>query len=102
VTGQKHAKDLDRQLELKEARNLLSRGLWRTTLLGAALLVNIASIVPFLVGHSLHRQFYSIGRPLLLLAMCLLTLFVTTGTRVCFIWIDVCELKKSHGKEKAD
>ena len=96
MAGQKHAKDSEEELELEEARNLLHRGLRRATLLGATLLVNIASIVPFLAGHSLHPQFYSIGRPLLLLAMCLVTLFGLSAAQVCFFWVDVRNLRKSQ------
>ena len=43
--------------------------------MGAALLLNIAAIVPFLAGHSLHGHFDSAGKPLILFAMFLLVAF---------------------------
>jgi hypothetical protein len=77
MPGQKHAPNFgdDLELELERAKNVLHRGLRKVVLFGAALLVNVASIVPFLAGQPLHSHFYTIGRPLLLLAMCLVTLF---------------------------
>ncbi len=46
---------------------------------GAALLVDIFCIGPFLYGHSLHRYWEAIGKYLLMLALGLLLLVLIQG-----------------------
>jgi hypothetical protein len=48
----------------------------RPIILGATLLLNIAAIVPFLAGHSLHKYFDLIGHPLIVLATFMLVAFI--------------------------
>ncbi len=50
---------------------------------GAALLLNLLCIDPFLYGHSLHRYWDTTGKYLLLLAMAVFLWFVL---RVAFVW----------------
>jgi protein-S-isoprenylcysteine O-methyltransferase Ste14 len=50
---------------------------------GAALLLDIVCVVPFLYVHSLHRYWEVIGKYLLILAMALFLWFVL---RVGFAW----------------
>ena len=51
----------------------------RPIFLGAALLLNIAAIVPFLDGHSLHKYFDSAGKSLLFLAVFLFVAFLISA-----------------------
>ena len=90
----KEALDPEEAALLEDSRNTLYSGLRTTLILGVALLVNIASIIPFLAGHSQHEQFYNVGRPLLITAVCLLGLFLLAAGRACLYWLNDRELKK--------
>jgi hypothetical protein len=87
---------------LEEARGLLIRWQRRAIIFGIALLLNVASIVPFLQDHSLHAHFYSIGRPLLLLSGCLLTAFAFSAAQAYNFWIYLRDLKKAYRNDSAD
>ena len=80
--------------ELEQATDLLCRGLRRMSIFGVPCLINTALIIPFLSEHSLHKHFYSIGRPLLVTATGLWILFVMSAAQVYFFWIDVRQLRK--------
>lgn len=68
--------DDDGALRVDEARKYLNRWRNRTIVLGVALAISISSVVPFLAGHSLHMHADTIGKYLIYLSMCLLTLFM--------------------------
>ncbi len=70
------------------------------TILGIPTFASIAGIVPFLAGYPLHKYFYTIGRPLLLIATFLWVIFVLTSAQVWFLWSDVREIKKSEARRQ--
>jgi hypothetical protein len=88
---------------LEEARGFAVRWRRRTIILGVTLLVNIASIVPFLAGHSLHGHFEMVGKPLLLLSMCLLPMFVVSAAQTYNFWVyqKDCEMLYRVGNAKS-
>jgi hypothetical protein len=53
---------------------------------GAALIVSIASVVPFLEGHFLHRYFDNIERYLIYPCMVLLPCFVGSAAFTFNFW----------------
>ena len=87
---------------LEEARSLLDRWQRRAIVLGIALFASVASVVPFLEGHFLHAQFYRIGRPLLILSGCLLTVFMFCAGQTYNFWIYLRDLKKEYRRGSAD
>lgn len=61
----------------------------RTIILGIALVASTMSVIPFLEGHALHKQFDTIGKFLIYLSMCLLSLFVGSAAltyNFCTYW----------------
>jgi hypothetical protein len=78
---------------LEEARGFVDRWRRRTIVVGLALFVNIASIVPFLAGHSLHGQFFLVGRPLLIVSLCLLVMFVFSAAQTYNFWMYLQDCK---------
>jgi hypothetical protein len=96
VTPGKNERDTENSEELEEARELLSAGLRRMTIFGIAAFATIASNVPFLAGFPLHKYFYTIGRPLLLIAMFLWTIFLLSVLQAYFFWSDVRQITKSE------
>jgi len=82
---------------LAEASSFVDRWRRRAIIFGVALFVNIASIVPFLAGHSLHAQFDRVGKPLLLLSMCLLVMFVVSAAQTYSFWMYLKDCKMLYG-----
>jgi len=74
----KDAMDEARQDEEQEARLKNNLRKWKraATWLGIGLAVSIATIVPFLKGHSLHDLWDTVGKKILGLSMCLLVGFM--------------------------
>lgn len=66
----------------------------RTFVLGIGLVTSISSLVPFLYGFPLHDRFESIGRLLLFLSMCLLTMFVGSAGLMYNGWSYLRKLRK--------
>jgi hypothetical protein len=100
VTIEKNKRDTETLEELDEARELFSIGLRQMMIVGIPSFGSIASVVPFLAGYPLHKYFYTIGRPLLLVAMFLWTLFMLSVGQVLFLWSDVREIKKSETRKR--
>jgi hypothetical protein len=65
--------------EVAETESAIGRSVhkWKlaTVYLGLALVVSVASVVPFLYGHSLHDHWDAVGKYIVLLAMFLLPAF---------------------------
>ena len=55
--------------------------------LGMALAGSVASVVPFLKGHSLHANFDPVGKYLIGLSMCLLFFFVAAAALTYNFWV---------------
>ena len=85
----------------QEARRLLNRWQRRAIVLGTALFVSAASVVPFLEGHSLHEYADRIGKYLIYLSMCLLPLFVFCAAQTYNFWIYLRDLKKEYKRGSA-
>jgi protein-S-isoprenylcysteine O-methyltransferase Ste14 len=64
---------------------------------GAALLLGILCIGPFLYGHSLHRYWEMIGKYLLILAMGLLLWFVYKAGLVWASWQAARDTRREYG-----
>jgi len=96
MAGRKHTQHVedDLELQLQVAKDVLHLGLRKAALFGLALLVNIAFIIPFLAGHSLHAYADRIGKYLIFLAMCLSTLFFLCIGQAIFFWVDVHDIRK--------
>jgi hypothetical protein len=78
---------------LEEAFGFVDRWRRRTIIIGVALFANIASIVPFLAGHSLHKHFDQFGKPLLVVSMCLLVMFVFSAGQAYNFWMYLQDCK---------
>jgi hypothetical protein len=87
---------------LEDARMLLSRWRRRAIVLGSALFASVASVVPFLEGHSLHAQFDKIGKFLIVLSMCLLPLAALSAAFTYNFWTYLRDLKKANRKGSAN
>jgi hypothetical protein len=90
-----------RQAEESEARAERTLRRWKhaTMLVGMLLVASIASLVPFLAGHSLHMHWEKIGKKVLLLSMGLYGAFVyTAGHTWIEYWYGLRELRKIHKK----
>ena len=72
--------------------------IWRKRALYStlALLLSCASVYPFLVGHSLHAHWNSIGTYVLLLSMGFLLVFVYT----CGMWYSAWQALRDMEKEQ--
>jgi hypothetical protein len=88
---------------LEDALGFVDRWRRRTIILGVSLFVNIASIVPFLAGHSLHGHFDRVGKPLLILSMCLLVMFVFSAAQTFNFWtyLQDCKMLYRSGRTKS-
>ena len=71
---------------LEEARTSLNRWYRRMIGVGIALILSAASVIPFLDGHSLHTRFETIGKYLIYLSLCLLSLFVGSAALTYNFW----------------
>jgi hypothetical protein len=84
----------------EEQANRIARRLlkWRkaTTVLGVALAANILAVIPFLAGHSLHKQWESVGKNVLASAMALFLAFVYVGGNYSTFWSYLRNVKKTH------
>jgi hypothetical protein len=80
--------------EMVELRRYV-RG-WRRRCLSstAALLLSCALVYPFLAGHSLHRYWASIGKPLILLSMALLLVWGWCTNIFCNAWLALRKVEK--------
>lgn len=98
---QKDERKLEGKSSLQEARRLLNRWQRRAIVLGTALFVSVASVIPFLDGHSLHEYADRIGKYLIYLSMCLLPLFVFCAAQTYNFWIYLRDLKKEYKRGSA-
>jgi hypothetical protein len=82
----------DRTQEVSVAEGL---HVWRRRMIwfGVALAANGACIVPFLFGYPLHEHFQSVGKPLLVLAGCLLSAFMFSVAITLNFWWYLRDLK---------
>ncbi len=71
---------------LEDARMCVDRWKRRMIGFGAALIVSIAFVVPFLEGHFLHRYFDSFGKYLIYLSMGLMIFFVGSAAFAFNFW----------------
>jgi hypothetical protein len=69
-----------------------------TALLGVGFTATCAGLVPFLAGHSLHQQWDTIGKKLLLLTMALYLSFVLVATNCLIQWNYLRSIRKIHAK----
>jgi hypothetical protein len=102
VKRQNNDRETDEASSLENARILLNRWRRRAIVLGSALFVSVASIVPFLEGHSLHAQFDRIGKYLIVLSMCLLPLAALSAAFTYNFWTYLRDLEKSYRKRLAN
>jgi hypothetical protein len=102
VEEQNNKWEAEKASSLEEARTFLNRWRRRAIVLGIALFASVASVVPFLEGHSLHAHSYSIGRPLLLFSGCLLTAFLFCAGQTYNFWVYLRDLKKAFRNDSAD
>lgn len=77
-----------------EARGDLTREIRKAGFLALGLITNIAAIIPFSAGHSLHSQAYTIGRLLLFIALGLWIFLMISLGQIYFFWIAVRNLKR--------
>jgi membrane protease YdiL (CAAX protease family) len=63
---------------------------------GIALFGSMASVVPFLAGHSLHRRFETVGKYLIYVSMGLLPLFIGAGALTYNFWRYFQSLQKKN------
>ena len=68
-----------------------------TTCLGIALAASIGAIVPFLEGHALHEYFAGVGKPLIYLSMCLLSVFMYAAGTTYNFWSYLRALRNING-----
>ncbi len=78
-----------------------------TLYLGLALFASVASVVPFLYGHSLHDHWDAVGKNILLLAMVLLPAFCYAAWTAYDTHLYLCDVKKINqeyppGSDDAD
>ena len=76
----------DDNAPILEARISLNRWKRRMIGFGMALILSVVSELPFLRGHSLNMHFEAIGKYLIYLAMCLLSLFVGSAALTYNFW----------------
>jgi hypothetical protein len=96
----KEAQEEVRQAEEAEARTDRRRRKWTyaTIFLGIALSAAIASTVPFLRGHSLHKQWDSIGKKLVDVSMGLFLAFMWTGGTTVTMCQYLTDMKQTNKK----
>jgi hypothetical protein len=90
------AKD-DAELEVKIIQKLRN---WKraTIYLGVALFASVASVVPFLAGHSLHDHWDSIGKNMVLLSMILLPAFCFAAGTAYNMWSYLRSIQKINNE----
>jgi hypothetical protein len=93
--AQEAATEATKQDELVEQR--LQKWKRGTVSSGIALLVSMGLVVPFLAGHSLHK-YWTAGRFLVYLSMCLLTAFTYAAATTYNFWFYLKAMKKIHLK----
>jgi len=81
---------------LAVAQSLVNLWRQRAIVLGIALILNIASIVPFLQDHFLHAYADKFGKYLIYLSMCLLPVFAFCAWQTCSFWLYLRDLKKAY------
>lgn len=91
-----------RQAEEQEARLEERLRKWKrgATWLGIGLAVSVATVVPFLQGHSLHDQWDRSGKKILVLSMCLLVGFMYAAgvTYTCWSYLrGVRKINRKYG-----
>jgi hypothetical protein len=89
----RESEEQERQIERQLRKWVLA-----TALLGAAFTATCAGLVPFLAGHSLHQQWDTIGKNLLLLAMAFYFSFVLVTTNCLIQWNYLRSIRKIHAK----
>jgi hypothetical protein len=96
----KDAMDEARQDEEQEARLEERLRKWKRGAagLGIGLATSVVMIVPFLKGHSLHDQWDSIGKKILVLSMCLLVGFMYSAGITYTCWSYLNGIKKINRK----
>ena len=68
----------------------------RAAFLGLAQVASVCSVLPFLAGHSLHRYFGEVGKPLLIASMCLLWPFLYAAGTVYNLWNYQRAIRRIH------
>jgi hypothetical protein len=81
---------------LVEARLCFYKWRRRMTLFGVALFLSSLSVVPFLYGHSLHSHWETTGKYLVILSMCLLSLFGGTSWLTYNFWVYAREIERTE------
>jgi len=66
--------------------------------LGLALVVSVGLVVPFSAGHSLHRYAGGVGKFLVYLSMCLLSVFIYAAATTYNLWSYRRAMKKIHNR----
>jgi hypothetical protein len=94
------AREEARQDEEQEARieGRLRKWIRGTTWLGLGLAISVATVVPFLKGHSLHHQWDSVGKKILALSMALLVAFMYAAGITYTCWWHLKRIKETHRK----
>jgi hypothetical protein len=87
MTNRSNELSNNRRSLLDDARARLDG--WRRWMIGfgIALAVSVASVVPFLKGHSLHAHFDPVGKYLIGLSMCFLFFFVGAAALTYNFWV---------------
>lgn len=86
--------------ECAEIASELAKWRRRTVWLGVSLLFAVGAVIPFLARFPLHNAWDSIGKKLLLVAMCLWIAFTWTAATTYNFWRYLREYKKICGLDR--
>jgi hypothetical protein len=89
------AEELKRDALTEQRLRKWKRG---TAWLGIALIVSVGLIVPFSAGHSLHQHAGGVGKFLVYLSMCLLSVFMYAGATTYNLWSYRNAMRKIYNK----
>jgi hypothetical protein len=87
--------------ELKQDALTVQRlRMWKrgTAWLGVALAISVGFVVPFSAGHSLHQHAGGVGKFLVYLSMCLLSVFTYAAATTYNLWSYQKAMRKIYNK----